>query len=58
MNKYDVKEEQRIKNYRIEKTLGKGTFGKVKLAVHTPTNEKVIHVSINRLRLKYWKRKE
>jgi serine/threonine protein kinase len=25
----------------IEKTLGKGTFGKVKLATHVPTGEKV-----------------
>lgn len=25
----------------LEKTLGKGTFGKVKLATHIPTGEKV-----------------
>jgi serine/threonine protein kinase len=25
----------------LGKTLGEGTFGKVKLAVHIPTNEKV-----------------
>lgn len=29
------------KNYRIEKTIGQGTFGKVKLATHLPTNEYV-----------------
>lgn len=29
------------KNYQIEKTIGQGTFGKVKLALHTPTNEYV-----------------
>ena len=28
-------------NYLLDKTLGKGTFSKVKLAVHKPTNEKV-----------------
>ena len=28
-------------SYNAEKTLGKGTFGKVKLATHTPTGEKV-----------------
>ena len=28
-------------SYNAEKTLGKGTFGKVKLETHTPTGEKV-----------------
>ena len=31
----------KIGNYEIIKTLGEGTFGKVKLAIHIPTNEKV-----------------
>lgn len=30
-----------VGNYRIEKTIGEGTFGKVKLAVHVPTGEQV-----------------
>ncbi len=30
-----------INNYIIKQTLGKGTFGKVKLALHIPTQEKV-----------------
>jgi 5'-AMP-activated protein kinase catalytic alpha subunit len=30
-----------IGNYKIEKTIGQGTFGKVKLAVHLLTGEKV-----------------
>ena len=30
-----------IGNYKIEKTIGQGTFGKVKLAVHQLTGEKV-----------------
>jgi serine/threonine protein kinase len=35
------KESRKIGNYLIGRTLGEGTFGKVKVAVHTPTNEKV-----------------
>ena len=31
----------KIGNYEIIKTMGEGTFGKVKLAIHIPTNEKV-----------------
>ena len=30
-----------IGNYALVKTIGEGTFGKVKLAVHTLTKEKV-----------------
>lgn len=30
-----------VGNYRIEKTIGEGTFGKVKLGIHLPTLEKV-----------------
>ena len=30
-----------IGNYRLEKTIGQGTYGKVKLAVDLRTNEKV-----------------
>ena len=29
------------RNYLVERTIGQGTFGKVKLALHTPTNEYV-----------------
>lgn len=31
----------RIGNYELRKTLGKGTFGKVKVGIHLPTGEKV-----------------
>lgn len=31
----------RIGNYELGKTLGKGTFGKVKEGTHIPTGEKV-----------------
>jgi serine/threonine protein kinase len=30
-----------IGNYRLEKTIGEGTFGKVKLGLHLPTEEQV-----------------
>jgi hypothetical protein len=33
--------DTQIGNYRIEKTIGQGTYGKVKLGVHCQTNEKV-----------------
>ena len=31
--------EYNVKSYRIGKTIGKGTFGKVQLATHTLTGE-------------------
>ena len=34
-------EDQKIGAYIIKKTIGEGTFGKVKLGIHIPTNEKV-----------------
>lgn len=34
-------QEQKIGCYILKKTIGEGTFGKVKLAIHIPTNEKV-----------------
>ena len=33
--------EYKIGNYQIKQTLGEGTFGKVKLGIYIPTNEKV-----------------
>lgn len=33
--------KKQIGNYLIGKTLGQGTFGKVKLGIHIPTSEKV-----------------
>ena len=30
-----------IDNFKIEKTIGEGTFGKVKIGIHIPTGEKV-----------------
>ncbi len=34
-------EECTVGDYIIKKTIGKGTFGKVKLGYHKPNNEKV-----------------
>ena len=34
--------EYKLKNYNIRKTIGKGTFGKVRIGVHIPTGEKVL----------------
>lgn len=36
-----IVEGSRLGNYIISKTIGEGTFGKVRLGIHTPTNEKV-----------------
>ena len=35
-----ISKENDISNYELKETLGKGTFGKVKLAIYIPTGEK------------------
>ncbi|CAD8170671.1 unnamed protein product [Paramecium pentaurelia] len=40
-----------IGNYKFGKTIGSGTFGKVKLAVHIPTQQTVAIKIINKSRL-------
>lgn len=45
------KSEQRIGAYQIIKTLGEGSFGKVKLAVHRVTNQQVALKIIARKKL-------
>lgn len=35
-----ISKENNITNYELKETLGRGTFGKVKLAIHIPTGEK------------------
>lgn len=42
---------QRLGQYRIERTLGEGSFGKVKLAVHQISGQKVALKIINRRKL-------
>ena len=57
MNSYisKVKENSKIPtkldNYKIEETIGEGTFGKVKLTTHIKLNEKVAIKFINKNRL-------
>jgi 5'-AMP-activated protein kinase catalytic alpha subunit len=36
-----VKGERRIGNYILGKSIGEGTFGKVKVGIHEPTGEKI-----------------
>lgn len=42
-HKFKKENKKLIGNYLIEKTIGEGTFGKVKLGIHLPTEE---HVAI------------
>lgn len=42
----DENSQQTIGQYKIQKTIGQGSYGKVKLAVHTKTKEKVSHTHI------------
>ncbi|KAH9906673.1 protein kinase SNF1 [Xylariomycetidae sp. FL2044] len=46
-----IKTDQRIGAYNVEKTLGEGSFGKVKLAVHRMTGQKVALKIIARKKL-------
>ena len=40
-NNQNKEKDIKIGNYLIKKTLGKGTFGKVKLGIYLPKNKKV-----------------
>lgn len=42
---------QRLGQYRIERTLGEGSFGKVKLAVHQVSGQRVALKIISRRKL-------
>lgn len=46
-----LKNSSRLSNYKIEETIGEGTYGKVKLATHLQTNEKVAIKIIDKSRL-------
>ncbi|CAM9344540.1 unnamed protein product, partial [Chrysoparadoxa australica] len=43
---------QTVGNYKLGKTLGEGTFGKVKVGIHTPTGEKVAIKILEKSRIK------
>jgi serine/threonine protein kinase len=46
-----TKNESKLNDYKIEGTIGEGTYGKVKLATHIQTNEKVAIKFINKNKL-------
>lgn len=46
-----VKTEQRIGAYKVVRTLGEGSFGKVKLAIHNGTGQQVALKIIARKKL-------
>ena len=47
-----MSEEHSLKNYNFIKTIGEGTFGKVKLALHKPTKEKVAIKILEKAKIK------
>ena len=52
-SKNEEKEKEiKIGNYLIQKTLGKGTFGKVKLGIYIPRNKKVAIKILEKNRIK------
>ena len=46
-----LKQGAKLEDYKLEETIGSGTYGKVKLATHLQTNEKVAIKIINKKRL-------
>ncbi len=42
-----VSSDEINQNYIVEKDIGEGTFGKVRLATHVLTNEKVTYNALN-----------
>lgn len=47
----NAEKRQIVGQYMLGKTIGEGTFGKVKLAVHIPTGEKVGDVEVLHLKV-------
>lgn len=41
-----------IGHYEIKETIGKGSFGKVKVGIHTPTGEKVAIKVLNKSQIR------
>ncbi len=48
-NNNPQEKRQIVGQYMLGKTIGEGTFGKVKLAIHIPTGEKVNHDLCNKM---------
>ena len=51
-NNKNIEKEMKIGNYLIKKTIGKGTFGKVKLGIYLPRHKKVAIKVLEKKRLK------
>ena len=49
--KDSIKTSTKLEEYKIEESIGEGTYGKVKLATHIQTNEKVAIKFINKKKL-------
>ena len=49
--KDSIKTSAKLEEYKIEESIGEGTYGKVKLATHIQTNEKVAIKFINKKKL-------
>lgn len=50
-NEEQQQQANKIGDYLVKETLGEGAFGKVKLAIHIPTNEKVAIKILNKKRM-------
>lgn len=48
---FPIKEKTLLIHYNIQKTIGEGTFGKVKLAIHIPTNQYVAIKILNKSKI-------
>ena len=51
-NKKNIEKDFKIGNYLIKRTLGKGTFGKVKLGIYLPKHQKVAIKILDKKKLK------
>ena len=51
-DKKEIEKDFKIGNYLIKRTLGKGTFGKVKLGIYLPKNQKVAIKILDKKKLK------
>ena len=52
LEQINMEKTYKIGNYFIKKTIGSGNFGKVKLAIHIPTGEKVAIKIVEKSKMK------